>query len=121
MKRKSNAKVSKLSSIENEKLESVFDESFRENLKNNQKIQIDEFECLVEKDLMNGKTKVKVTIYGMAGTTPRKDYHDKKTGKIISGAEKVVVKMNGADVGNFIFEDSFDLNTNDYVVYYIEE
>lgn len=117
---KSKVGITKLSAIENEKLEEIFEDSFRDNLKKNRNIQIDEFDCGVEKDLMNGKTKVKVTIYGMAGTTSKKEYHDKKSGKIIKGGDKIVVSKNGEEVGTFVFEDSFDLNTNDYVVYYVE-
>lgn len=121
MNKKSKEKISKLSSIENEKLGSIFEESFRENLKNNRNIQIDEFECLVEKDFINKKTRVVVTVFGMAGTTSRKSFHDKKSGKIIAGAERILIRdSDGKELGFFVLEDSFDINANDYSAHYVE-
>jgi hypothetical protein len=58
----------------------------------------------------------KVTVYGLAGTTSKPSFHNKKTGKVAKGFDKI-------KAGNFLFkfDNSFDLNTNDYALVYVSK
>jgi len=103
--------------IESEKIEEMFTESFKEAVTgSNGKVVIDEVECAVEKDLAADVVTVKVTVYGMAGTTPKLQMFDKKTDKIAKGFKKI--KVAGY---SFKLDNCFDLNTNDYVLIYLNE
>ena len=104
--------------IPSEKLEDMFAVAFKEAISNSKgAVSMDEFECIVEKDLAAGIVNVKVTVYGLAGTTSKPSFHDKRNdGKIAKGFGNIKV----GDY-SFKFENSFDLNTNDYVLTYVAE
>ena len=111
-------KVSKALKIGSEKLEDMFTAAFKQAVSDSQgKVSMDEIECVAEKDLAAETVSVKVTVYGLAGTTSKPSFHDKKANKLL------VKGFNKIKVGDysFKFDSSFDLNTNDYVLNYVAE
>jgi len=112
------AKSSKALEIGSEKLEDMFTAAFKQAVSDSKgKVSMDEIECVAEKDLAAGTVSVKVTVYGLAGTTSKPGFHDKKAQKLlVKGFDKIQV----GDC-SFKFDNSFDLNTNDYVLTYIAE
>jgi hypothetical protein len=111
------SKTSNVFKVESEKIEDLFTHSFKEAVNDSRgAVSMDELECAVEKDIIAEIVKVNVTVYGLAGTTSKSKFHNKKTGKVIEGFNKI-------KVGNysFKFDSSYDLNTNDYVLVYVNE
>lgn len=104
--------------VESEKLEDMFLASFKKAIKDSKgDVEMDEIECVAEKNLVSKVVTMKVTVYGLAGTTSKSEFHDKKkSGNVKKGFRKI-------NVGNYCFKfsDSFDLNTNDYVILYVNE
>lgn len=112
-------KVQKSSALDvaSENLEDIFTTAFKETVSDSKgDVSMDELECTVEKDLAAETVTMKVTVSGLAGTTPKHVFHDKKTGKIAKGFKKIQV----GDC-SFKFDTSYDLNTNDYVLVYVAE
>ena len=117
MKKKA-PKVSKASEIGSEKLEDMFTVAFKQAVSDSKgKVSMEEIECVAEKDLAAGTVSVKVTVYGLAGTTSKPGFYDKKADKLlVKGFDKIQV----GDC-SFRFDNAFDLNTNDYVLTYVAE
>jgi len=114
---KKSVKKNSVLDIESEKIEDMFTESFKEAVFDSKSdVTMDEIECTADKDLAADLVTVKVTVYGLAGTTPKAKFHDKKLGKIAKGFKKI--KVGGY---SFKLDNSFDLNTNDYVIVYVNE
>jgi hypothetical protein len=118
---KKTTKESKLERMESEKLEELFESSFRNHIEKHRNISVDEFECMAERTSFSEKPKIKVTIFGMAGTTSLAEYYDKKSKKVISGGKKIPLMNENTKICDFVFDNAMILNTNDYVVYYVEE
>ena len=112
-------KVQKTSALDvgSEKMEDMFTVAFKEALNDSRgSVSMDELECTVEKDLTAKTVSAKITVYGLAGTTPKHKFHDKKANKVADGFKKIKV----GDY-SFKFDSSFELNTNDYVLVYLAE
>ena len=117
-KMKKAQKGSKALEIASEKLEDIFTVAFKKAVfDTNGKVSMDELECIAEKDLAAGIVSVKVTVYGLAGTTPKPGFYDKKADKLLA---KGFNKIKAGDC-SFKFDGAFDLNTNDYVLNYVAE
>jgi hypothetical protein len=100
--------------FENEKIEEIFATALTKAVNDsNGKIVMDEFECAAEKDLTSEIIRVKVTVYGMAGTTPKHQIHDAKSKHIAKGFSKI-----SCEGMNFKLEESYDLNNSEYVLVY---
>lgn len=113
-KSKESEKLEKINRMDSEKVEDMFSQAFRQKVDSNEDgIVVEEFDCSVEKDLTSSIIKIKVTIYGFAGNASRRNFHDKKSKKVAKSFKEININ----DVP-FCLEDSFDLNTNDYVLIY---
>ena len=116
-KMKQNIKKTSVFDVGSEKLEDMFTVAFKEAIDNSKgAVTMDELECVVEKDLTSKVVTAKMTVYGLAGTTSKPGFHDKKTGKVSKGFDKIKV----GDF-SFKFENSIDLNTNDYALVYVSK
>jgi len=104
---------------EDDKILEMFEKSFRELLlKSEEKVAMDEIEFSLERDVSvdvkyGSDIKIKITVYGLAGNITRAQFHDKKSGLIIKGFKNV-----DTNPFSFVFKDSYDLNSNDYVIVY---
>jgi len=103
--------------IDSEKLEEMFTNAFRETIEASAgNVVMDEIECIAEKDFVANIVAMKITVYGLAGTTTKLGFYNKETGKIAKGFEKIQFENC-----SFKFDKSFDLNTNDYALMYVSE
>ena len=97
-----------------EKVESMFEECFEEQIGRFNNIA--EFEAKCERDTNDGSVKVNLTIIGLAGCPTMEDYLEGN----VEDIEEIVVGDD--DYGTMSFELSRDdcaiLNPNDYVVVY---
>lgn len=112
---------SKAIELDSEEIEAVFTTAF-EAVVNSPKndIEIGQFEVTATKENLGKEVMVEVTVFGLAGSTTRTQFQDRKTKKTISGGEKIVTKLGEGRDGNAVFklDHVSDLNTNDYRLYY---
>lgn len=114
------SKKSKLERIESEKLEELFENSFKSHIGKCHNITLEECEYSIERESASVKPKVKVTVFGMAGTTTLAEYYDVKNEEVIKGANKIPLMDGENKICDFVFDNALVLNSNDYVVYYVE-
>ena len=117
--RRKDKKLIELDSLE---IENLFDKSFQDVINSDSnKIQISQYDLSVRKENFGKEVIVEVNVYGLAGSTTRNEFKNRKDGAIIAGGEKINIEPN-EDVGNSLasFEifDVFDLNSNDYRLFY---
>jgi hypothetical protein len=108
--------------LDDESIKDLFEAAFKARLadraNNDMDIEEDNFEAEVERLGQTGDIRIKVTMFGLAGGTTRRQFHDKDTGKIIKGGKSLAVTVGNKGESRFTFDGSSELNTNDYVVYY---
>ena len=103
--------------IDSEKIEEMFTSAIKDiAIKSKDKINLEEIESVVEKNFTTGIIKILVTVCGLAGTATKREIHDKKNNFIAKDFKNVDI-----DGSIFKLSDSYDLNTNDYVLVYINE
>jgi hypothetical protein len=111
-----------ISILDDDAIRDLFEAAFRSRLndRSNNEILIedDNFECEVERLGQTGDIRVKVTVFGLAGGTTRRQFHNKETGKVLKGGRSISVNIPGKGQAVFTFDDSSELNTNDFVVFY---
>jgi len=106
------------SRLDDESLETAFTDAFQKIVsKPENKLTIEDFECKVERTSAGRDVAIQITIFSMAGGTPRSVLHNKKTGKIASQIANVPVDVEGTQVV-FALKDSAELNSNDYILFY---
>lgn len=116
VQRKSNA-----IDLDSSEIEEIFEAAFQkvvDDPKNN--IEVGQFDVSATKENLGKDVTVEVTIYGLAGSTTRTQFQDRKTKKIIKGGERIETPLGSAREGKAVFKlDSVaDLNTNDYRLFY---
>lgn len=104
--------------LNNELIENLFEEAFAANSADrNNEINLTNFEVAVESK--DDGVLVVVKVYSFAGETTRQEFHNKENKKIIEGGETIVVKDPASDdMAEFELEDSMNVTSNDYNLYY---
>jgi len=99
--------------IESEKLEELFQEKMLDISKSNkEKISFEEIECTALKNLITGKLTVNVTVFGLAGTSTKRDIVKDKSG-VVSCLKNIKI-----DDMTFAFQKYVDINSSDYLLIY---
>ncbi len=108
-----------ISALNNEEIETLFEEAFERKVQDPKGvIRLSNWEVRVEKK-EKGSVVVAVSIYSYAGETTRIQFHDKKAGKFIKGAEELIVEApRDGKKAKFCLFDSVDVSSNDYILYY---
>ena len=107
--------------LDSEEVQEVFEAAFQKVIddpKND--ISVGQFDVTATKENVGKDIVVEVTIYGLAGSTTRTQFQDRKTKKVIKGGELIETSIGAAREGKAVFKlDSVsDLNTNDYRLFY---
>ena len=114
-------KKSKGIELDASEIEDIFEEAFTKAVNSREnEINIESFEVTASKENLGKDAVVEVTVFGMAGSTTRTQFQDRKTKKIIKGGEEIVAELGSGRKGKAIFklDHIADLNTNDYRLYY---
>lgn len=121
-KKEYNMSLYNIAVLDDEAIKDLFEAAFKARLadraNNDMDIEEDNFEAEVERLGQTGDIRIKVTMFGLAGGTTRRQFHDKDTGKIIKGGKSITVTVGNKGESRFTFDGSSELNTNDYVVFY---
>ena len=107
--------------LDAEEIQEIFEKAFQKVVNNPKNpIQVESVDVSASKEDLGKNFLVEVTIYGLAGTTTRTQFQDKKTKKTIAGGDTIVTDLGEGRKGSAIFklESVSDLNTNDYRLYY---
>lgn len=102
-------------------IEEIFEQAFTKTVENPKNgINIESFDVSASKENLGKDVVVEVTVCGLAGTTTRTQFQDKKTKKTIKGGDKIEATLGAGREGKAIFklDHIADLNTNDYRLYY---
>ena len=102
------------STLSDEELQDLFEESFRTQVADVS--SIGEFECKCTRVVNKSDIRMEVTISGFAGTPTMEEF---KTGKV-KAANRVSINREDKGVLNFrlVPEETVSLNSNDYVIVY---
>jgi len=99
--------------IESEKIEELFQEKMLDiSQSNKEKISFEEIECTALKDLISGKLTVNVAVFGLAGTSTKRDIIRDKSG-VVNCLKNIKI-----DDMTFVFQKYVDINSNDYLLIY---
>lgn len=112
---------SKAIELDSAEVEEIFQDAFQSVIDDpKNKIEIGQFDVAATKENLGKDLMIEVTVYGLAGTTTRTEFQDRKTKKIIKGGETVETTLGSARDGKAVFklDHVADLNTNDYRLYY---
>lgn len=118
---KSVQRKSKGIELDSAEVEDIFQEAFQklvDSPKND--IEVGQFDVTATKENLGKDLMVEVTIYGLAGSTTRTQFQDRKTKKTIKGGETIETTLGSSREGKAVFklDHVADLNTNDYRLYY---
>jgi hypothetical protein len=107
--------------LDSAEIEEIFERAFQavvDDVKN--PIEVGQFDVSATKENVGKDVMVEVTIYGLAGSTTRTQFQDKKTKKIIKGGELIETDLGSSRDGKATFklDHVSDLNTSDYRLYY---
>jgi len=99
--------------LSNEQVEDLFNIAYAEQVGNLNNIS--EFDCKCVREVEGSKTKVEITVIGLAGSPTLDDYKEVRS----EDFKKVVINRDGAKaVFNLLPKATVVLNSNDYVVTY---
>jgi hypothetical protein len=118
---KSVQRKSKGIELDSAEVEDIFTIAFQELIDSRKnEITVGQFDVTATKENLGKDLMVEVTIYGLAGSTTRTEFQDRKTKKTIKGGGLVETTLGSGRDGKATFklDHVADLNTNDYRLYY---
>ena len=120
--KKNTVAIEAVSRVPNERLEDLFEEAIRSKLTEEDcKLNIQEFDVDIRKELDQSGVFVDMTVYGMANNTTKDDFAktDKKGNiEVVKGGGSFAVKLDDDSVVKFAFSNITNLNATDYLVTY---
>lgn len=105
--------------LNNEEVEVLFEEAFEKKVHSRDGVvRLSSWEAKVEKR-DKSEIVVAVSVYTYAGETSRAEFHDKKSGKFLRGADEIeVTSLRDDKQATFKLFDSIDVSSNEYILYY---
>ena len=109
----------KVARIADDHIETLFTDAFAAMVASTRgDIEIQEFDCKVQRELGQDRPVIDVRVYGMAGTTLQEAFYNKEAKKVIPQAKVIKVTLDDDSVAKFNFVSCMNLTVNDYMVSY---
>jgi hypothetical protein len=107
----------KISGLDDERAGNSFKESFDASMRKiGAKMSATEINKTERFD--GRKLRVAVRVYEYAGDVTKNQFFDKKAKRVMPGAEKVVVALEGYEPAEFKFAGCYDISSNEFEILY---
>ena len=114
--------IEAVNKVPNERLQDLFEEAVRERMKEpDAKLDIQEFDVEVRKEVDQSAVFVDVHVFGMATQTSKDQFATTDPSgnvKVVQGGGSFTVKLDDDSVVKFVFVEVVNLNATDYRVTY---